>query len=284
MLQLLLIKLLTTAGIVMLVALSVGRLGPRLGGILAGTPVILGPGYFFMLREQSPAFVQQAVLSTLQALVATLLFTVCFVVSTARRTALQGLALASLLWVPAALLFTRLPGELVGVVVAYLAVLAMAEGINRRLRLGQPVVVASTGWGDLLLRGLLAGTLVSLSTTLAARSGPALSGVILGFPVGILTIAWALSERYGIEVARMTVSMTQRGMLSLLAFCVVSYLGVGHLPGMLVFALSLAASMTTSFLLFMLSLWRARRLYPRRATRGERHGVGESGAATDREP
>jgi len=280
MIQLLLIKLLATAGIVMLVALSVGRLGPRLGGILAGTPVILGPGYFFMLREQSADFVQQAVLSTLQALVATLLFTVCFVVSAARRSALQSLALSSLLWVPGALLFTRLPGELVGVIVAYLTVLALAEGINRRLRLGQPVVVASAGWFDLLLRGLLAGTLVSLATTLAARSGPALSGVILGFPVGILTIAWALSERYGVEVARMTVSMTQRGMLSLLAFCVVSYLGVGHLPGMLVFALSLSASMTTSFLLFMFSLWRARRLYPSH----QRLGVGESIVAAEPEP
>lgn len=263
MLQLMLIKLLATASIVILVALSVGRLGPRLGGILAGTPVILGPGYFFMLREQSAGFVQDAVLSTLHALVATLLFTVCFVLTAARLSALRSLALASLLWVPGALLFTQMPGGLPGAIAAYLAVLLVAEVVNRWLRLGQPVVVARSGWLDLLLRGLLAGAVVSLVTTLAARSGPALSGVILGFPVGILTIAWALHERYGAEVARMTVSMTQRGMLSLLAFCTVSHLGVGHLPGMLVFTLSLAASMTTSFLLFMFSLWRARRRYPR---------------------
>lgn len=263
MLQLMLIKLLATAGIVILVALSVGRLGPRLGGILAGTPVILGPGYFFMLREQSADFVQDAVLSTLHALVATLLFTVCFVLTATRLSALHSLAMASLLWVPGALLFTQMPGGLLAALAAYLVVLLVAEGVNRWLRLGQPVVVASSGWLDLLLRGLLAGAVVSLATTLAARSGPGLSGVILGFPVGILTIAWALHERYGAEVARMTVSMTQRGMLSLLAFCAVSYLGVGQLPGMLVFALSLAASMMTSFLLFMFSLWRARRLYPR---------------------
>lgn len=263
MLQLMLIKLLATAGIVILVALSVGRLGPRLGGILAGTPVILGPGYFFMLREQSAGFVQDAVLSTLHALVATLLFTVCFVLTAARLSALRTLTLASLLWVPSALLFMQLPGGLVGAIAAYLVVLVIAEGVNRWQRLGQPVVVASSGWFDVLLRGLLAGAVVSLATTLGARSGPALSGITLGFPAGILTIAWALHARYGAEVARMTVSMTQRGMLSLLAFCAVSYLGVGQLPGMLVFALSLAASMTTSFLLFMLSLWRARRLYSR---------------------
>lgn len=265
MLEPMLFKLLATAGIVILVALAVARVGPRLGGILAGTPVILGPGYFFMLREQAPAFVQEAVLSTLHALVATLLFTVCFVISAARLSAVKSLGLASLLWVPAAMLFTQLPSGLMGALGAYLAVLLVAEGINRWLRLGQPVVVASSGWLDLLLRGLLAGGLVSIATTLAARAGPGFSGIILGFPAGILTIAWALHERYGAEVARMTVSMTQRGMLSLLAFCTVSYLGVGLLPGMVVFALSLAASMATSSLLFMFSLWRARRLYAREA-------------------
>ncbi|MYL23080.1 hypothetical protein GLV89_04645 [Halomonas alkaliantarctica] len=260
MLSHMLIKLLATATIVILVALAVGRLGPKLGGILAGTPVILGPGYFFMLREQSIEFVQNAVLATLHALVATLLFTVCFVLTAGRLSAWQSLLLASLLWVPFALVFTQLPGGLLWAIAVYVAVLVMAEGVNRWLRLTQPVVVASAGWLDLVGRGVLAGAVVSVATTLAARSGPALSGVLLGFPAGILTIAWALHERYGAEVARMTVSMTQRGMLSLIAFCSVSYLGVTYWPGMLVFALSLAASMLTSFALFMFSLWRARAL------------------------
>ncbi|MCE0731738.1 hypothetical protein LWH48_02825 [Halomonas sp. G15] len=126
MLEPMLFKLLATAGIVILVALAVARVGPRLGGILAGTPVILGPGYFFMLREQAPAFVQEAVLSTLHALVATLLFTVCFVISAARLSAVKSLGLASLLWVPAALLFTQLPGGLMGALGAYLVVLLVA--------------------------------------------------------------------------------------------------------------------------------------------------------------
>src|SRR5690554_1274743 len=84
MLQPMLFKLVATAVIVVGVAVAVGRLGPRLGGILAGMPVILGPGYFFMLQEQSAPFVQDAVLATLHALVATLLFTVCFVLVAGR--------------------------------------------------------------------------------------------------------------------------------------------------------------------------------------------------------
>lgn len=262
MIEVLLLKLVATAAIVVGVALAVGRLGPRLGGILAGMPVILGPGYFFMLQEQSPPFVRDAVLATLHALVATLLFTVCFVLVAARLSALRSLGLAILCWVPAALVFSWIPGGLGVAVLAYLVALGGAELLNRALQLNQPVVLARAGWLDLILRGLLAGLLVSVATTLAARSGPLLSGILLGFPAGILTIAWTLHERYGAEVARMTVSMTQRGMLSLIAFCSVSYLAVGRLPWGTVFVLSLAASVGVSMLLFMLSRWRARRLYP----------------------
>ncbi|WP_445005373.1 hypothetical protein [Halomonas mongoliensis] len=257
-----LFKLVATAGIVILVALAVGRLGPRLGGILAGMPVILGPGYFFMLQEQPPPFVQDAVLATLHALVATLLFTVCFVLVAGRLSALRSLGLSILCWVPAALLFSGIPGGLGVAVLAYLVALGVAERVNRALHLDQPVVLARAGWLDLVLRGLLAGLLVSLATTLGAQAGPLLSGILLGFPAGILTIAWTLHERYGAEVARMTVSMTQRGMLSLIAFCSVSYLTVGRLPWGAVFLLSLVASVAVSMLLFAISRWRARRLYP----------------------
>lgn len=271
MIEVLLLKLVATAAIVVGVALAVGKLGPRLGGILAGMPVILGPGYFFMLQEQPVPFVQDAVLATLHALVATLLFTVCFVLVAGRLSALRSLGLAILCWVPAAVLFGRLPGGLGVAVLAYLVVLCGAELINRWLRLDQPVVLARAGWLDLVLRGLLAGLLVSVATTMGARAGPLLSGILLGFPAGILTIAWTLHERYGAEVARMTVSMTQRGMLSLIAFCSVSYLTVGLLPWGAVFLLSLAASVGVSMLLFMVSRWRARRLYPSPVHRAPRH-------------
>lgn len=152
-----LIKLFATASLVILVALAVGRLGPKLGGILAGTPVILGPGHFFMLREQPAEFMQEAVLSTLHALIATLLFTLCFVLTAGKLSALRSLSLASLLWVPFALVFTQLPGGLPEAIAVYLVVLGIAEGVNRWLRLGQPVVVAGAGWFDLLLRGRVGG-------------------------------------------------------------------------------------------------------------------------------
>lgn len=259
MLIVLFVKLIATAAVVIGVSLAVGKLGSRLGGIIAGTPIILGPGYFFMLQEHPPAFIQAAALSTLHALVATLLFSISFVVTAGRLSALASLGIATLCWVPAALLFSRVPGGVAVAMLMYFAMLLLAEGIRRALRLRQPVVVARSGWFDLVLRGLLAGVLVSVATTLAVESGPLLSGMLVGFPVGLFTIGWTLHERYGPDVARATVSMAQKGMLSLVAFGVVTATLVGHLPPMGVFLLSLLASMAVSATLFLVSQWQFRR-------------------------
>jgi hypothetical protein len=263
MLSVLLAKLIATAVVVVGVSLAVGKLGPRLGGILAGTPIVLGPGYFFLLREHPAAFIQAAALSTLHALVATLLFSICFVVTAGRLKALTSLGLATLCWVPAALLFARVPGGIGVAVLMYLGLLLAAEGVKRWLRLGQPAVVARAGWFDLVLRGLLAGVLVSVATTLAVRAGPQLSGMLVGFPVGLFTIGLTLHERYGAEVARATVSMAQQGMLSLVAFGVVTASLAGLTPPLVTFLLALLASMAVSMALFMRSQWRYRLAHAR---------------------
>lgn len=264
MLSVMLAKLIATALVVVGVSLAVGRLGPRLGGIVAGTPIVLGPGYFFMLRDHPPEFIQAAALATLHALVATLLFSICFVASAGRLRALPSLGLATLCWVPAALLFSRVPGGVSVAVLMYLGMLLVAEGMRRWLRLGQPVVVARSGWFDLALRGLLAGVLVSVTTTLAVRAGPLLSGMLVGFPVGLFTIGLTLHERYGAEVARATVSMAQKGMLSLVAFGVVTATLAGSVPPLVTFLLALMASMSVSAALFLLSQWQFRRAMARR--------------------
>lgn len=256
MLSVLIAKLVATALVVIGVSVAVGKVGPRLGGILAGTPIILGPGYFFMLQERSEEFLRAAALSTLHALIATLIFAICFVLAAGRFGVYASLALATGIWIPTALLFSLLPGGVWGGLLVYGLVLLLAEAIRRALKLGQTVVIARSGWFDLLFRGLLAGILVSLATTVAAKSGPLLSGMLVGFPVGLFTIGWTLYERYGPEVARATVSMAQKGMLSLVAFALVLALTVGSLPPMATFAISLLASIMVSLGIFVISQWR----------------------------
>ncbi|WP_372996556.1 hypothetical protein [Marinobacter sp.] len=261
MLTILLTKLIATAVVVIGVSVAVGKLGPRLGGIMAGTPIILGPGYFFMLQDWPAVFVEEAALATLHALIATLLFSITFVLVAGRLGAMASLAVATLCWIPTAWLFSFMPGGIAVAVLIYGLVLLGAEVIKRALALDQTRAVAATGWFDLILRGLLAGVLVAVATTVAARSGPMLSGMLVGFPVGLFTIGWALYDRYGANVARATVAAAQQGMLSLVAFAVVTAVLAGHTAPMVTFLLSLLASLAVSATLFMISQWRVRRAY-----------------------
>lgn len=261
MLTVLITKLVATAVVVIVVSVTVGKLGPRLGGIIAGTPVILGPGYFFMLQEWPAEFIRAAALSSLHALIATLVFVVSFVVTAKRLSALASLAVATLLWIPSALLFSRLPGGIGIAVTVYGLVLLLAEWIRRILDLKQPSVASVSGWSDLLVRGVMAGVLVSVATTLAVNSGPTLSGMLVGFPVALFTIGWTLHDRYGADVSRATVSAAQMGMLSLVAFTVAVAFLIGLISPMLTFLFALSASMGVSGSLLLFSYWRARRAY-----------------------
>lgn len=261
MMTVLLTKLIATAIVVIGVSVAVGKLGPRLGGIMAGTPIILGPGYYFMLRDWPADFVEQAALATLQALIATLLFSITFFLAAGRLGALGSLAVATLCWIPAAWLFSYMPGGIAVAVLLYGLVLIGAEVIKRALALDQTRTVAATGWFNLTVRGLLAGVLVAVATTIAARSGPVLSGMLVSFPVGLFTIGWALYDRYGANVARATVAAAQQGMLSLVAFALVTAALVGEVPPMVTFFLSLLASLGVSATLLMISQWRVRRAY-----------------------
>ncbi|MDF0748695.1 hypothetical protein NLU14_00470 [Marinobacter sp. 71-i] len=261
MLTILLTKLVATALVVIGVSVSVAKLGPRLGGILAGTPIILGPGYFFMLQERPTEFIEAAALATLHALIATLLFSISFVLTAERLGALATLGVATLAWIPGAYLFSFMPGGVAVAVLVYGVVLLAAEFIKRTRALKQPEIVAVSGWFDVVLRGLLAGVLVAVATTLAARSSPMLSGILVGFPVGLFTIGWTLHDRYGAGVARATVAAAQQGMLSLVAFAVVTAVMVSHTSPMVTFLFSLLASIAVSVTLFLVSQWRVRRAY-----------------------
>ncbi|MCH4564718.1 hypothetical protein MKP05_16575 [Halomonas sp. EGI 63088] len=252
MLSILLVKWLSTAIVVIGVSVAVVRLGPKLGGVLAGTPIVLGPGYFFMLREQPSAFVADAALGSLHAMLATLAFCLSYVLLAGRWGALASVALAAALWVPVAAAVAVLPG---GVALALAAIglgMILALRLMNSLGLARSAVSAPLHWGDLLIRGALAGAIVCLATAILDDFAPAVSGVALSFPIGMLTIALTLHQRYGAEVARATLADTQLGMLSLIAFSAVLASSVESLASVFVFGLSLAASLLVSILLWFL--------------------------------
>ncbi len=244
------VKMAATAIVVIAVTLAVARVGSRIGGIIAGTPIVLGPAFFFLGHEQSAMFVAAAAVSALHALTATLLFTMVYVLAAARYGAIASLGLGVLGWIVGAVVFTAVPGGVALAVSTYAVVFVLVTLIQRRTRLPSAIARAPARWPDLLLRGAVAGALVAMATTAAALAGPKVSGTLTGFPIGFLVIGLTLHQRFGAAVARATVAAAQRGMFSLVAFAATAALAAPAFGGVAAFYCSLAASIGISALLF----------------------------------
>lgn len=249
MLILLAFKWLCTTLVVIVVSLTAARVGPGLGGILAGTPMVFAPGYFFMLQEQSARHVAEASLASLHALLATLAFCLVYVLAAGRRGAWLSLTLAVATWIPLAVLTSLLPGGVWLAAALFCAALYLASMMVHCLATVSAKAHGVLGFRELMLRGGLAGAMVCLATALAEDLDPGLAGIVLSFPVAMLSIAWTLQQRSGAAVARATLAAALPGMLSLVAFCGVLALTAGKLPSWMAFTLSLLASLVVSILL-----------------------------------
>ncbi|TVP43599.1 MAG: hypothetical protein EA345_16655 [Halomonas sp.] len=253
MLSLIFVKWLSTTLVVVCVSLAAVRLGPKIGGVLAGMPIVLGPGYFFMIREQSDSFVADAALGSLQAMLATLLFCLSYVLLAKRLGAFVSVACAALIWILAAAIADQLPGGVYLALALFGVTLLFSRAYINSIGLSSKPVAAPVRWGDLLVRGVLAGAVVCLATILLVNFDPAISGIVLSFPIGMLTIALTLHQRYGVEVARVTLANTQLGMLSLVAFCAVLSSSIELLPSSFAFWFALFLSVLVSTFLWLLS-------------------------------
>lgn len=243
------VKVVATAVVVVIVTVSVARLGPRIGGILVGTPIVLGPAFFFLSREQTTAFVTQAAVSTLHALAATLLFLMSYVSVAGRFGARTSVAVAVSAWTVAAAILTQIPGGVLPALAAYAVVFAAALMLERSLNLSEARTTAQIKRGDIFARGAAAGVLVGITTTIGTRFGPTLSGILAGFPVGFLVVSLTLHQRFGAPVARATLVAAQKGMLSLLAFTTVLAVLAPPLGAMTAFLPALIASLLASTLM-----------------------------------
>lgn len=240
------LKALLTALVVVSVTKMVERFGPRLGGIISGAPIILGPGYFFIAIDNSAYFVQQSAVSSINAISATVAFTTIYILVAPFISLACALLLSSLGWllVISVLLYSVDSIVIAAALFAVLFLLArwlMAQ-VNRHTSI-QPANKIDN-W--ILWRGLAAGALVGIGTSLSGHTGPLVFGAIIGFPVATTTIIIGLHCSHGCHMSRAAVSSSQNGLLSLFAFLIILGSLADKLPTELVFILAISASLLTT--------------------------------------
>jgi alanine dehydrogenase len=80
-------RLLATGGVVLGVTFAVGRMGPTAGGMLAGLPIVIGPGLVFLAIDETPGFVAETATFALLSLCATQSFMLAYLAGRAARLA-----------------------------------------------------------------------------------------------------------------------------------------------------------------------------------------------------
>lgn len=235
-------RMAATALVVILVASAVRRFGPVVGGALAGLPIVLGPGFYFLLERASPAFVAEAATYSVLALCATQAFLLAYVIAATRASPMVSLCAAAAGWAAIVLSLRLLPSDpLLGTVV-YIVLTLCARWLSARVVTDATNSDRREGLGLLLLRGCLAGLLVAIVTAGANSFGPEWSGLLLGFPIGFTVISVTIHEQLGRASAIATLHSALLGTASLTGFCAALALAAPNLSPDVAFVTALATS------------------------------------------
>jgi len=252
------LKLFLVPGLVAIVTLAVRRWGPAVGGWLAGLPIVAGPVLVFCALEQGAAFAAAAAHATLAGLVATVAFAIVYAHLSTRLPwyacmalgwfvfagvvvglyALQpGLVLSLLLLIAATVFGGRLLSRVRPPSPSAPARQAAEPGLRTTAGEADPRPDAYVGRvppkadppRDLPIRLIATATLVILLTGLAARLGPAWSGLLNAFPVLTTIVAVFSHIQRGTAAAVAFLNGYLQAIVGFGLFCVVMATGLESL-------------------------------------------------------
>ena len=250
----LLVRMLVTAFVVVAVSWSVGALGPRIGGALAGLPIILGPGFYFLAMQSPAPFVSQAASYALLSLCATQLFLLAYVATARRGIPLLSIACAIFTWLMAAVVFQLLPARPAMGMALFILTTGICLRLSARFVSPAPSTTGKAGLGLLTVRGILAGALVALVTTMSQWLGSTGSGLLLAFPIGYTVISVTIHQKSGTASVVATLRSALLGTASLAGFCAALALAIAHTTP----AAALATALSTSVLMTLGLIFRQR--------------------------
>jgi hypothetical protein len=248
---LLAIKLLLAPGFVVGASLAARRFGARVGGLIAGLPVVAGPILLVYALAHGHAFAADAAAGTLLGLVSLIAFVVVYA-----RLAGQVFWLASMLagWLVFALAtaaFSALSlsaGAALGIAALGLALGLAAlprPGLETRLHPPPP------RW-DLPVRAACALVLVLSLTAVAGWLGPQLSGLLAPFPIIATVLATFTHAQRGTDELLRLLRGLISGFGAFALFCFTLAISLNPLGTGPAFALATAVALLTQAATFVL--------------------------------
>jgi hypothetical protein len=248
----LLIRATATAAIVVGIALVVERLGPLVGGALAGLPIVIGPGFFFLMLEQSTEFTVAAAIASLIALTASQAFLLGYIAVTRQTRA--AIVVASICWLVTAILLTFVQSSPWVGLVLFLVSTITARRLSRLFEHAHTKPRVRGGLITLLSRGAAAGLLVAVVTVAADWLGAVWAGFLMTYPIAMTVISITVHQRSGEDVVIATLRSMMLGIGSIAAFTFTFAITLLSLEPIWAFAIALVASIGVTALLTLRAL------------------------------
>ncbi len=220
-----LIKILTTVGIVLALSLVAERAGPRMAGVLSGYPLGVALSLFFIGLEISPEFAAQSAVFAIAGLCATQTFV--WVYYLASRRIRRGCIAASTLaatagYFAAAAALRPIPFNRAAALSAAFGAMAVFTVLFRRIpdaRIAHSVRFTPAVFA---LRALLAALIIVAVTAAAHAVGPAWAGLFSAFPIALYPLLLIVHLTYDKAHVHTIIKHFPRGMgaIAVYALCV----------------------------------------------------------------
>jgi hypothetical protein len=221
----LIVKMVTSAAIVVIASLIVERAGPFLGAMVATLPISAGPAYVFLAYEHGPAFIERSSLASLVVNAATAGFIAVYAALARRHGVLLSLGAALGFWLASAWLASRFPWSLPSAVALNAAAYGGAILVTRRfLRATVRLPGRSAPWWTVAVRMVTVMALVAVVIAAGRLIGPQAAGMAALMPVVITSLALILHPSIGGPATAVVMVNALTGMIGFTAAIVVLHL------------------------------------------------------------
>lgn len=221
----LIVKMVTSAAIVVIASLIVERAGPFLGAMVATLPISAGPAYVFLAYEHGPAFIERSSLASLVVNAATAGFIAVYAALAQRHRLVVSLGVALGFWLAAAWLTSRLAWSLPGAIALNAAAYGGAILVTRRfLRAAVRVPSRRAPRWAMALRAASVMALVALVIAAGRLIGPQAAGMAALMPVVMTSLALILQPAIGGPATAAVMANALVGLIGFTAAVVVLHL------------------------------------------------------------
>ena len=249
-------KLLLAPSFVVAASLAARRFGARVGGLIAGLPVVAGPILLAYALAHGRAFAAHAAVGTMLGLVSLIAFVVVYGRLAGRLFWGASMIGGWLAFALATAIFSTLTIPPAGGLVLALAALAAGLAMLPRPRPVAPSSDPLPAW-DLPLRAACALALVLTLTAIAGWLGPQLSGLLAPFPIIATVLATFTHGQHGVEQMLRLVRGMVSGFAAFATFFFTLAVSLRTLGTGAGFVLATAAALGVQALAFVLTRPRA---------------------------